>query len=151
MKNITLKNLLFAVVAVAGFNVLTSCDGCSRKGQDLDRTNSTVDANQNENTIDGASSSDYGTVNSSGTGTSSSGNSNGSATGTSASGGTSTSSENANSGLTEQEITDRVENSSSNVGKPVNGGGTAGTGMGTGTGSTGNNSRVTTREDQKRH
>jgi len=168
-KSTALKNALFAALLVAGMNVVSSCDSCSRRDEGSNSTG-TSDGNEANGDIDGSetpadnenSGSTEGTDDSANAGTDGSSSMNvprsGSATGTSsssASGSASSASTPKKSGLTEEQITDKVENSSSQAtnskGEPIISGGTAGTGQGTGTGSTGNNSRVTTKKDQLTH
>lgn len=138
------KKTMIASLFLAGFAIATSCDGCSR-------TNKTETTTYTEGTISDSVSTASGTTDSTTSTTSTtpadrrSPGGNGNSVGGKA----------ANNGnaLTEEEITDRIENSSSQPkdanGKPINSGGTSGSGMGTGTGSTGNNSKVTRPEDQK--
>ena len=145
MKNSAfIKNSVFAALAVAAMNMLSSCESCSRKddaGHDDDMA-PCVDTvyidtcmSPNDTLVESSGGVYVPRGQKSGTGT---GNATGS-TGTTSGG-------NKGSTLTEEQITDRVENSGQAVknGKPINSGGTSGTGQGTGTGSTGNNSRVTT-------
>jgi hypothetical protein len=158
MKNFPLiQKTLLAAIAVTGMNMFSSCESCSRKDDDMqddDVATTRVDTvyidtcmTPNDTLMrDGANGGAYiprgGKNNATGTGA-----------GTSTGNGTAAQGSGKNT-LSEDEITDRVENSSSKAtknGKPVISGGNAGSGQGTGTGSTGNNSRVTTKEDQLRN
>ena len=150
-----IKNSLLTTALLAGMQMVTSCDGCSRKSETMTTTEGRVDTVYIDTCM---TPHDTVAMGYDGTGTSgrsiranastsaNSGKSSGNATG-----GSTATSGTKKAGLTEEEITDRVENSSSQIGKPVNSGGTSGSGQGTGTGTTGNNSRVTTKEDQLKH
>jgi len=146
-----IRNTVLASLLITGLNIATSCDSCSRKedtgdgstyneGEATDTT--MVTTTDSTEAASGSSTGNYTrSANSSGTndyGGSGKKSANGSG---------------SKQGMTEQEITDKIENSSSTPrdanGKPINSGGTSGTGMGTGTGTTGNNSKVTRPEDQK--
>lgn len=155
-KQTLIKSGVMASLLIAGMNLTTSCESCSRKDTHTETTKYVTDTD----TVY-VDSSDTGNSGTSGTGsgtgrsssaTDTSGSSSSGSTGSSSSGSSSTSSSNSKK-LTQEEITDEVENSSKTArdanGKPINSGGTSGTGMGTGTGSTGNNSRVSKAEDQK--
>ncbi|TRW25164.1 hypothetical protein FMM05_07605 [Flavobacterium zepuense] len=154
-KSNIIKNSLLATALVAGMQIVTSCDGCSRKSDTMTTTEGRVDTVYIDTCM-----TPHDTVAMGYDGTGASGRSIRANAATSSNAGSS-SNNNATAasgtakpkkaGLTEEEITDKVENSSSQVGKPVNSGGTSGTGQGTGTGSTGNNSRVTTKKDQLTH
>jgi hypothetical protein len=152
MKKSIIKNSILAISAMAGLQTVTSCNSCSRKdtvhNDDeplaihdtvyIDTCMATNDSLLYEKTT-----GNYIRVNRVSTAATATPKGSTAATGgKKPSGGTR---------LTEEEIENRIENSSSTAyknGKPVNSGGTSGTGQGTGTGSTGNNSRVTTKEDQ---
>ncbi|WP_294820232.1 hypothetical protein [uncultured Flavobacterium sp.] len=150
-----LKSTFAASLLIAGMSVTSSCDSCSRKENTDDsstytegETVDTTAVTAADSTVDATSGAVYGSGNNADAG--------GSASGTPAAGNATTTGKSGqvqNSGMSQQEITDQVENSSSSPrradGKPVNSGGTSGSGMGTGTGSTGNNSKVTRPEDQK--
>ena len=153
-----IKNGLLTTALLAGMQVVTSCDGCSRKSETMTTTEGRVDTVYIDTCMtphdtvamgyDGTGTSGR-SIRANASTSSNSGTSSGNATG-----GSTATSGTKKAGLTEEEITDRVENSSSQAyknGKPVNSGGTSGSGQGTGTGSTGNNSRVTTKEDQLKH
>ncbi len=155
------KHCLLAITAIAAMQMATSCNGCSRKDNgmhddDAPTTASTHDTvyidtcmASNDSLMREGSTGNYIRVNrapqhhsSGAAGTATTPHHTGTATG------------HTGTPLTQEEIDDRVENSSSQAyknGKPVNSGGTSGTGEGTGTGSTGNNSRVTTKADQERN
>lgn len=156
----TIKQLFFAGVVITGMNIFSSCDSCSRKESTTEGSETTTtdadttsyeDSAYDDSLSTGASTND-------GTNTSTpirSKSNNGTATTKPAT--TSSSSDNSGtktSGMTEEEITNRIENSDAKSavdknGKPIRNSGAAGSGLGTGTGSTGNNSRVTTKEAQK--
>lgn len=153
MKKLTTINQVFAIALLISIMSLnTSCDSCSRKdgsekgtedGRDANATGSGSEApgdNENSGSTDGTGS---GAANDTGSNSSAS-TSGGGTSGTGTTG----------RKLTEEEITNQVENSNASKavdknGNPIQSGGTSGTGQGTGTGSTGNNSKVTSREDQK--
>ncbi|MEL1243379.1 hypothetical protein AAEO56_03825 [Flavobacterium sp. DGU11] len=157
-KQTLIKSGVMASLLIAGMNLTTSCESCSRKDTHTETTKYVTDT---DTVYVDSSSTDTGNSGTSGTGsgtgrsssaTGTSGSSSSGSPGSSSSGSSSTSSSNGKK-LTQEEITDEVENSSKTArdanGKPINSGGTSGTGMGTGTGSTGNNSRVSKAEDQK--
>lgn len=154
-----IKQLFFASIAIAGMNLFSSCDGCSRK------TTETTTVTTETTDTTSTTSDDTGYINDD-----NSGNTSGVNDGTTSSAsirtstpagsktttGTSTAATGTKkSGLSEEEITNQIENSDARSGavdkkgNPIKSSGDAGSGMGTGTGSTGNNSRVTTREAQK--
>ncbi|MGQ2982019.1 hypothetical protein [Flavobacterium sp.] len=150
--NSVIRYTVMASLFIAGLNIAASCDSCSRKdktdastyteGGSTDTT--VVTTTDSTETASGSSTgSRTRTANASGTGTKGSG----------VDGKTGAKGSGNDQGMTEQDITDKIENSSSTPrdanGKPVNSGGTSGSGTGTGTGSTGNNSKVTRPEDQK--
>lgn len=157
MKTSVIKHTLAAALFIAGMNMVTSCNSCSRKDDGVTTTETKIDTvyidtcMAGHDTIAGYEGNASGrsipvgrhkaTASRPAKGKTISGK--GTATGS------------KKTELTEDEITDRVENSSSHAytknGKPVNPGGTSGEGQGTGTGSTGNNSRVTTKADQNRN
>ena len=169
MKKLLLKNTLIAAIAITGMNVFTSCDSCSRKDTEnnesttystetdtvamgsLDTANGTENSgNGNGSTATGTGTKQSSSSGASGNSASSSSAATGSASGSSSS---ATSGDTKKSGMTQQEITNKIENSSSNAtdskGRPVSSGGTAGSGQGNGTISTGNNGKVNKLEDQK--
>ena len=152
MKKITgIKQLLITTLLLGSMGLFSSCDGCSRTDGTGEGTEDGRDANGDTR----------------GSETSTDNEGSGSTPGTNTKGGNSTDNSSASSGtsgsgssgtgsraLTEEEITNQVENSNASRavdanGDPIRSGGTSGTGQGTGTGSTGNNSKVTSREDQK--
>lgn len=156
----TIKQLFFAGVVLTGMNIFSSCDSCSRKEATPEGSETTTNDSDTTNYDDSAydDSLSTGASINDGANTSTpirSKSSNGTATTKPAT--TSSSSDNSGtktSGLTEEEITNRIENSDAKSavdknGKPIRNSGAAGSGLGTGTGSTGNNSRVTTKEAQK--
>jgi len=159
MKKLTIvKQSFFAAIALAGMNIFSSCDSCSRKNENTEEI--TTDMNVDADTTAYDDSADSGSGMNDGTNTSRSIKStSGSGTATtkpatssSSASSSTTSSGTKKSGLTEEEITNQIENSdakSDKNGKPIRSSGDAGSGQGTGTGSTGNNSRVTTKEAQK--
>lgn len=145
-----IRNGMMASLLIAGLNITTSCDSCSRKEKTVETTTysegeSADTTTTNTDSTEAASGSTTGNSTHTAATPGSNGTASGTKTGTAASGN--------KQGMTEQEITDKIENSSSTPrkanGQPVNSGGTSGSGMGTGTGSTGNNSKVTRPEDQK--
>jgi len=157
----TIKQLFFAGVVLTGMNIFSSCDSCSRKeatpeGSETTTTDADTtsydDSAYDDSLSTGASTND-------GTNTSTpirSKSSNGGTATTKPATSSSSSNDSGTktSGLTEEEITNRIENSDAKSavdknGKPIRNSGAAGSGLGTGTGSTGNNSRVTTKEAQK--
>jgi hypothetical protein len=152
---IVIKQSVFASLLLVGLNFYTSCDSCSRN-KDKKNTDATTDTIVIDSS---AYNEDSGSTNETG---GASGNIDGSSSTSvdAASGKTGTAgTKNAATTvpkrkLTEEEITNQVENSNaSNAvdknGNPIRSGGSAGTGSGTGTGSTGNNSKVTNAKDQK--
>jgi hypothetical protein len=153
MKKLTIKNCFVAVLATTGAAFTTGCESCSRKTPPGNNTAATMhDTVYIDTCMTPADSlvreGSTGTYVPYGKGTVGTAAPNGSSAGGKATGNT------GGRQLTQEEIDDRVENSSSQAiknGKPVNSGGTSGSGQGTGTGSTGNNSRVTTKEDQLRN
>ena len=163
-KSAILKQLIFTSLLIGGMNVLSSCNGCSRKTESTEE-NTTIESFESSSEDDTISSGDdSGTINDGSTtsasinATSNSGSGkSGSNAGTTKTSATTTSAPANNAKKEEarqQAITDMVENSDAKSavdknGKPIRSSGDAGTGSGTGTGSTGNNSRVTTREAQK--
>ncbi len=159
-----LKQLFFAGILIAGMNIYSSCNSCSRetKHKTIDPNGYDYAVDENLDSID---STDYngatvndGNSSSTSIGAVPSGNSNtGKTTSTTKPVTTSTTptpNKNTANTTTQQEITNKIENSDygrvyDKDGKPMRDSGASGSGMGTGTGSTGNNSRVTTREAQK--
>jgi len=162
MKKLTIiKQAFFATAIVAGMNIFSSCDSCSRKEAGPDET--TTDMNTDADTIDyddSAYNDSTGTGINDGTNTSTSikarsGSTANTKPATSSQASTGSASGTTKSGPSEEEIANQIENSDAKSGtvdkngKPVRSSGAAGSGQGTGTGSTGNNSRVTTKEAQK--
>lgn len=146
-----IRNGIMASLLIAGINIATSCDSCSRKEKTVETTTFSEGESADTTTTSTTDSTEAasGSTTGNSTRTAATPGSNATATGTK----TGTASSGTKQGMTEQEITDKIENSSSTPrkanGQPVNSGGTSGSGMGTGTGSTGNNSKVTRPEDQK--
>lgn len=141
------KALVLICFALLVSNILSSCDSCSR---DTGKT----DVMENENEMlsgdtlinDHTNNSQLNTPQSSnrgsGNGRATTGSQSGQNDGTNSDSGASTGYGDSNS---------PIENSSTpsvKSGTPVQNSGAAGTGLGTGTGSTGNNSKVTRPEDQ---
>lgn len=163
MKKLTiLKQSLFAIVAVTGMNIFSSCDSCSRKESSADETITDMETDADTTAYDDSAYDDSSATGvNDGSGASRSikaGNGKGNAVtkpGNASGTASSSNSSLTKTGPTEEEIANRIENSdykSGTVdknGKPVQSSGAAGSGQGTGTGSTGNNSRVTTKEAQK--
>jgi len=145
-----IKNSVFVALTLTGMNMITSCESCSRKNDrkdgDVAVTHDTVyiDTCMTPNdTIREGADGVYIPRGQKSSGTAA-GSSNGTTAGSAGTG-------SPKKALTQEEIDNRIENSSSQAykdGKPVNSGGSSGSGQGTGTGSTGNNSRVTTKKDQ---
>lgn len=162
-KSILIKQLFFATLLTAGLSINTSCDSCSRPDGSEQGTKDGEDANgdtrgseepaDNENSGSTERSTDEsGNVTEGNKSTSieasSSGNTGGKATRSTTSPAT------PKKKLSEEEITNQVENSNASnavdsKGNPIKSSGASGSGSGTGTGSTGNNSKVTNRADQK--
>ena len=166
------KQAFVATIMVAGMQMISSCESCSRKDKDMETTEpagsgGASDTYGNDTIIDNGNSGNTGNSYNSGTGSGS--NASGGATGN---GGSSSGNSNASSSGNKESVkgsnsesatkkstpsydpnNDPIENSSSHArkadGTPVNPGGTSGSGMGTGSGSTGNNSRVSDPRDQK--
>ncbi|MES2485526.1 MAG: hypothetical protein V4581_06205 [Bacteroidota bacterium] len=148
MKNVAIiKNSVFVALTLTGMNMISSCESCSRKDNEHDDVTVTHDTvyidtcmTPNDTIREGATGvyiprGQKPAATATGTGTPNGGKA----------------SSTPKKALTQEEIDNRVENSSSQAykdGKPVNSGGTSGSGQGTGTGSTGNNSRVTSKKDQ---
>lgn len=163
MKKLTIiKQSLYAAVAIAGMNIFSSCDSCSRKEPAPDETTTDMETEADTSAYnDSAYDDSSATGVNDGSGTSRSikagyGKGNAATKPFTASGtATSSNSGSTKTGPTEEEIANRIENSdykSGTVdknGKPVQSSGAAGSGQGTGTGSTGNNSRVSTKEAQR--
>lgn len=159
MKKLTIiKQAFFATAIIAGMNIFSSCDSCSRKEAGPDET--TTDMNTDGDTTsydDSAYDDSTGTGINDGTNTSTSikARSGSTANTKPAASSTGSASGTTKSGPSEEEIANQIENSDAKSGtvnkngKPVTSSGAAGSGQGTGTGSTGNNSRVTTKEAQK--
>lgn len=161
MKTINLiKQMVFATAVIAGMNTFSSCNSCDRKTQTTEESTSVT----YESTTDGDTVSTDETSSSVNDGTTTStsikANSSGSGTATTTTKSTTTTTSSSASknvkdeAARQQAITDRIENSDAGSavdknGNPIKSSGDAGSGMGTGTGSTGNNSRVTTREAQR--
>jgi len=148
-----LRTLFLSGLLVAGMNFMSSCDSCSRPDgnsqgtEDGNQTNGDTRGTETSEDNEGsgatpATNDQSGNTDNSGASRSSTG----SGTGSSGTTGKNT------SAAEEQAVTDQIENSSTTPrdknGRPINSGGTSGSGMGTGTGSTGNNSKVTRPEDQ---
>lgn len=163
MKTTVIKQFFFAATLVAGMNIYSSCDSCSRKTESTEETTTdkesyesateedTMTTGDNTGTMNDGSTSSTSIHQSSGSGNGKSGNA---TTTTKTSTTTTASGSNKDEEARQQAITDMVENSDAKSavdknGKPIRSSGDAGTGSGTGTGSTGNNSKVTTREAQK--
>lgn len=159
MKKLTvIKQFLFVSLLIAGMNIYSSCDGCNRPDGNSEGTNDGMDTNGNtRGTEQPADNEDSGSTEGTGSGTANDGRTSSTSINSSTGGTNSTSTVStgtAKSGLSDEEITNQVENSNASSaydkeGKPVISSGSAGTGSGTGTGTTGNNSRVRTKEDQK--
>lgn len=158
MKKLVIKHTIMAVTAIVGLQMATSCNSCSHKNDDMHdddaptATHDTVYIDTcmavSDSLMYEKTTGNYIRVNRVAT-TPRPAAGNGSTAG-----GKATTPANTAKPLTQEELDDRVENSSSQAyknGKPVNSGGTSGAGQGTGTGSTGNNSRVTTKADQERN
>ena len=145
-----IKQFLMIAMLLGSIGLFSSCDGCSRTDGNSEGTEDGRDANSDaRGTESPADNEDSGST--PGTNTTSGNSSDNSSASTygSVSGSSSDSRQ-----LSEAEITNRIENSNASnavdsEGNPIQSGGTSGTGQGTGTGSTGNNSKVTSREDQK--
>lgn len=157
MKTLPIKNAIFAVAALAGMQLTASCDSCSRKEDTTSTNNAPVATHDtvyidtcmavNDSLMREGATGNYIRVNRVSTQGNAAGNGN-------SSGSKATTGSTGGKELSQEEIDARVENSSSQAyknGRPVSSGGTSGTGQGTGTGSTGNNSRVTTKADQQRN
>ena len=151
-----IKQLLFGALVVAGMNLCTSCDSCSRNGSNTEGVNDANDANGDTRGSESpADNEDSGSTEGTGTssGTPSDRNTSAASGNIPASGPGNASANTTGRQLSEQEITNRVENSDpgrvDKNGNPIRSSGASGTGTGTGTGSTGNNSRVTTAEAQR--
>lgn len=144
------RKYFVAALLVGSMGLYASCDSCNRTDGSKEGAEDGRDANSDtrgsETPADNENSGRTPGTNTSG------GNSS-----DNSSASTNNSATNPSSGsrqLSEEEITNQVENSNASngvdsKGNPVRSGGTSGTGQGTGTGSTGNNSKVTSREDQK--
>ncbi|WP_159800077.1 hypothetical protein [Flavobacterium sp. MK4S-17] len=136
MKGIKMIKQGFTVaLCITGINLVSSCDSCSRNKSDANEmTEENYGGNTDTTTLQEESST---------SGSGSTGYQNGS---------NNNNNDEPYSGTSYGSTNDPVENSSSNAvkknGEPTDSGGTSGTGMGTGTGSTGNNSRVSKKEDQ---
>ncbi len=157
MKKPTLiKHLLLTLLVIAGTNIFSSCDSCTRKTTETTTTTGTESMDTTSTGDDTGFINDDSSGNTSRVNDGTASISTSSASRSKTATGTSTAAAGTKkSGLSEEEITNRIENSDARSGavdkngNPVKSSGDAGTGMGTGTGSTGNNSRVTTREAQK--
>lgn len=144
------RKYIVAALLVGSMGLYTSCDSCSRTDGSNEGTEDGRDANGDTR---GSETSTDNENSGSTEGT----NTNGGNSSDNSSASTNNSGTNSSSGsrqLSEEEITNQVENSNASKavdskGNPIRSGGTSGTGQGTGTGSTGNNSKVTSREDQK--
>jgi hypothetical protein len=163
------KAIAFASI-VAGINMLSSCDSCNRKEESYDSTVETTDTTFVDTTMTAGDTTAYDQADATGTTGTGTGASTGrTATGTSGTnaasntaGGSSSAGETpsttsrvaSGSGASSPSIdreNDPIENTNLPArknGAAVDGGGTACTAFGTGTGSTGNNSRVSKRSDQ---
>jgi hypothetical protein len=160
MKRLPLiKQLLFALILIVGMNIYSSCDSCSHKTDgSSEGTRDGIDANgDTRGSEEPADNENSGSTEGTGSSTVNDGKTTSTtvkATTTRRTSSTS-SANNKDTGLSEAEITNQIENSDAKSGtvnkkgNPVVSSGASGSGTGTGTGSTGNNSRVTTREAQK--
>lgn len=156
MKRLPLiKQLLFTLILIGGMNIFSSCDSCSNK---TDGSSDGIDANgDTRGSEEPADNENSGSTEGTGSGTANDGKTaSTSVKATTTRRTTPTSSaNNKDTGLSEAEITNQIENSDAKSGtidkkgNPIVSSGASGSGTGTGTGSTGNNSRVTTREAQK--
>lgn len=164
MKKLTIiKQLLFVTLLIAGMNLYSSCNSCSNRPEgQTEGTRDGMDANGDNSATEGPADNDEsGSTEGTGTNSGNASDGNSSAantrktssatlTKTSTGGASSTNKDQ----MSQEEIDNMVENSDyksakDKNGQPIRNSGDAGSGMGTGTGSTGNNSRVTTREAQR--
>lgn len=166
MKKLTIvRQALFTALIVAGMQLYSSCNSCSNRPEgQSEGTRDGMDANgDTRGSEEPADNENSGSTEGTGTdsGNASDGNRQAVNTGKKSSvapaRGTATGAGGASANtnqMSQEEIDNMVENSdyksaTNKSGQPVRSSGDAGSGIGTGTGSTGNNSRVTTREAQQ--
>lgn len=157
---ILIKQLFFTLVLIAGMNIYSSCDSCSRQPDgNSEGTRDGMDANgDTRGSEEPADNENSGSTEGTEGGSANDGKTASVAVKATTAGKTNTSASTSTSkstGPSDAEITNLIENSDakSNAvdknGNPIVNSGASGTGSGTGTGSTGNNSKVTTREAQR--
>ena len=117
-----LKKAIVPAILIAGLNITTSCDSCSRK----DKTDDASTYNEGSETADTTSVTVTDSTTATSTATYRSGNAAGT-NGTAAGGKGTNNGTSKGEALTEEEITNRIENSSSTAtdaqGRPINSGG----------------------------
>lgn len=141
-----IRQYLIAALLIGSMGLYTSCDSCNRVDGNKEGTEDGRDVNGDTRGSESPSDNeDSGSTPGTNTNAGSSSDNSSASTTTSGTG---------SRKLTQDEITNQVENSNASKavdsnGDPIRSSGTSGAGLGTGTGSTGNNSKVTSREDQK--